>query len=306
MTALTFTLRENSIDSLNEALDKFQQGQDGNIRALKFSILFTAQFIELLLKQYLISVDPLLVYTKCFREIQKKAKTDKVNLRSAFHTLKASGFDFKALVKGDTNPHTVTVDDALGFARLEMCAISGIELVGNDFADDISWLKQLRNNIEHFEFTLTAQEVRLCIGRIVRAAIDFCDTFSLMNLADEVGKERFQTFEVLADEYKHHREEARIEIQRKEVDTFRGFRPKEWQFIEWNVYQCDSCGEHTMVPDEDSATGSKCKMPLCGNEDSDEIEVLCDVCGVPCANGEMQFWDEELSKVCPHCNGYSD
>ncbi|AMO94387.1 hypothetical protein CFter6_1685 [Collimonas fungivorans] len=306
MTELTFTLRENSIDSLNEALDKFQQGQDGNVRALKFSILFTAQFIELLLKQYLISIDPFLVYTKCFREIQKKAKTDKVDIRQAYETLKADGFDFNALVKGDPNPHTVALDDALGFARLEMCSITGGELVDNDFADDISWLKQLRNNIEHFEFTLTAQEVRLCIGRIVRAAIDFCETFSLMDLADEIGKERFHTFEMLADEYTQHRTEAKAEMKRGESDAFRGLRPKEWQFVEWNVYRCDACGEHTMVPDDESATGYKCKMPLCGNEESEDIEVPCDVCGVPCANGDMQYWDEGLPNVCPQCNSHSD
>ncbi|MGW8394488.1 hypothetical protein [Pseudoduganella sp. HUAS MS19] len=302
MPGLTLNIKENSVDSLNEALDKFQQGQEGNVRALKFSILFTAQFVELLLKQYLISISPALIYTKCFREVQRKAKSEKINLKQAFESLLACGFDFDALVKGDTNPHTVNVDEALGFARLEMCSVSGVELVDNEFANDISWLKQLRNNIEHFEFTLTAQDVRLCIGRIVRGAIEFCEIFSLMVLAEEIGKERFHTFEMLANEYTQHRAEARTEMKRGKTEAFRGIRPKEWQFVEWNEFHCDVCGEHTMVPDAESTTGYKCQMPLCGNEESEEIEVPCDVCGVPCPNGEMSRWDEFLSHVCPQCS----
>lgn len=92
MTTLAFNIKENSIDSLNEALDKFQQGQTGNIRAFKFAILCTAQFVELLLKQYLISVNPLLVYTKCFGAVQSRAKADKVSLKTANEKLNVDGF----------------------------------------------------------------------------------------------------------------------------------------------------------------------------------------------------------------------
>ena len=306
MTSFALNIKENSIDSLNEALDKFQQGQAGNVRAFKFAILCTAQFIELLLKQYLISVNPLLVYTKCFGAVQSRAKADKVSLKTAYERLITEGFDFDALMAPIANPHTVKVDEALAFARLEMCSKTGVEFVDKEFEDDIKWLKQLRNDIEHFQFALTAKEVRLCIGRIVRSAIEFCDIFSLMDLSKEIGMERFHVFEMLADEYTQFLVEAREEIRLGRIAAFKGHRPKEYQFVEWNVYRCDECGENTMIPDPDSSTGYKCKMPHCGNEESGEIEVACDVCGVLCQNEDMEYWDEELSNVCADCANHPD
>lgn len=301
MTTFAFNIKENSIDSLNEALDKFEQGQAGNVRAFKFAILCTAQFVELLLKQYLISVNPLLVYSKCFGAVQARAKADKASLKAAYEKLTAEGFDFERLIATIASPHTVKVDEALAFARLEICSITGVDLVDKEFADDIQWLKQLRNDIEHYQFTLTAREVRLCIGRIVRSAIEFCDIFSLMDLGKEVGQNRFHVFEMLADEYTQFLAEAKEEIRLGRIEAFRGHRPKEYQFVEWNVYRCEECGENSMIPDPNSSTGYKCKMPHCGNEESGEIEVACDVCGVPCANEEMEYWDEELSSICPNC-----
>lgn len=306
MTSVAFNIKENSIDSLNEALDKFEQGQVGNVRAFKFAILCTAQFVELLLKQYLISVNPLLVYSKCFGAVQARAKADKASLKAAYEKLTAEGFDFERLIATIANPHTVKVDEALAFARLEICSITGVDLVDKEFADDIQWLKQLRNDIEHYQFALTAREVRLCIGRIVRSAIEFCDIFSLMDLGEEIGQNRFHVFEMLADEYTQFLTEAKEEIRLGRIEAFRGHRLKEYQFVEWNVYRCEECSENTMIPDPNSSTGYKCKMPHCGNEESGEIEVACDVCGVPCAIEDMEYWDEELSSICPNCAHYDD
>lgn len=107
---------------------------------------------------------------------------------------------------------------------------------------------------------------------------------------------------MLADEYTQFLAEAREEIRLGRIEAFKG------QGVSVRGMErlpCEECGEDTMIPDPDSSTGYKCKMPHCGNEESGEIEVACDVCGVPCANEYMAHWDEELSSVCPNCAHHS-
>ncbi len=55
-------LLENVLDSLNEALRKFQPGESGEPRAYKFAVLHFAQALELLFKYYVTQSHPLLIY----------------------------------------------------------------------------------------------------------------------------------------------------------------------------------------------------------------------------------------------------
>ena len=103
----------------------------------------------------------------------------------------------------------------------------------------------------------------------------------------------------MADEYEQTLSEAHLEVKETEDALYRGTRPKERMFIEWNVYLCESCNNDTMIPNSDSSTGYKCTY--CENEESEEIEVDCDACYLPWANGEMSYWDENLVNVCPRC-----
>jgi len=48
-----FDIKANAIDSFNEALAKYEQGQGGDLKAFKFSITHLAHSIELVLKMYL-------------------------------------------------------------------------------------------------------------------------------------------------------------------------------------------------------------------------------------------------------------
>jgi hypothetical protein len=57
----------NAIDSLNEALAKYQQAQDGEHLAYKFAILHFAHFAELLFKHCVAQAHPLLIYRDPFR-----------------------------------------------------------------------------------------------------------------------------------------------------------------------------------------------------------------------------------------------
>lgn len=297
----SFDIKSNAIDSFNESLAKYEQGQADDIKSFKFAITHLAHCIELVLKMYLQTLDEFLVFSKCFREVAKRAKSDGVDLLSAFSALKAEEFDFEKIVQGHPCPHTVTVEQALSVAKCEACQITGNKFVDQDFIDDINWMKDLRNSIDHYEFDFTPKEVRLCIGRLIRGLAEFADVFSLFDLESEVGKERFHIFEVLADEYSHLLAEANQTVAETKRELFSGVRPKHQMFIEWNAYDCPSCGNSTMIPNSDSSTGYRCTFEGCGNEESEEIEVDCDICGMPWPNGDMTSWEDTYTYVCPRC-----
>lgn len=297
-------IKENALDSFYEALDKYEQGEAGELRNYKFAILNLSHFLELILKLYIRSIDDHLVYSKCFRHVEKRAKKEGVNLLGAYQLLVSEGFDFSSLLKAIPFPHTITMDQALEFAKCEKCSVTGVDFIDVDFSDDIEWIKGLRNNIEHYQFKLTPKEVRLCIGRLIRGVVEFLDIFSLFNLEDEVGSAKYHVFEVLADEYAQLLKEAEREVQEAEAEIYKGVRPKHYVFIDWNVYECPECSNNTMIPNSESGTGYKCTF--CSNEESDEIEVPCDCCGAMAPSIEMASWpmdDGTIENRCYYCSG---
>lgn len=302
-------IKENALDSFNEALAKFEQGENGELRHYKFAILHLYHFLELVLKFYVASVDKNLVFSKCYKHVEKRAKNESITLLQAYQLLCKEGFDFGSLLASIPHPHTIKLDQALEFSKCEKCGVTGVDFVGVDFCNDIEWLKGLRDNIEHYQFRLPPKEVRLCIGRLVRGVAEFVDIFSLFDLESEVGKESYHVFEVLADEYAHLLKEAEREVAEKKEETYRGVRPKDYVFIEWNVYQCPECSNNTMIPSDDSSTGYKCT--ICSNEESDEIEVPCDCCGAMATIEEMATWEMDDGTIeyrCYFCSGqyYAD
>ncbi len=56
-----------------------------------------------------------------------------------------------------------------------------------------------------------------------------------------------------------------------------------------------------MIPNNDSSTGYRCTFEGCGNEESEEVEVDCDICGMPWPNGDMISWGDTYTYVCPRC-----
>ncbi|KZN51500.1 hypothetical protein N474_23960 [Pseudoalteromonas luteoviolacea CPMOR-2] len=299
---LKLDIKSNAIDSFNESLAKYEQGEAGDLRAFKFAISHLSHCIELVLKMYLQTLDENLVFAKCHKEVVKRAKSENINLLEAYNLLEGEDFDFKKVIKDHNNPYTVTVDQALSVAKCETCGITGSKFVDQDFIDDIQWMKDLRNSIEHYQFEFTAKEVRLCVGRLVRDLAVFTDVFSLFDLEEAVGKDRYHVFAVLIDEYEHDLQEAKLEVAETKAAIFNSTRPKHRMFIEWNEYTCEKCGNDTMIPNADSSTGYRCTLKDCENEESEEIEVDCDICGCPWPNGEMTSWVDTYSYVCPRCD----
>lgn len=81
------------------------------------------------------------------------------------------------------------------------------------------------------------------------------------------------------------------------------YRNKGIREYQMDVLECPECGLDTMIHNEISSTGYKCAY--CENEESDEIEIECSMCGMSWASSEISHieWTDEghIEKLCPYC-----
>lgn len=297
-------LESNALDSFNEAIKKFKQGEDGDHKAFKFAILHLSHCFELTLKMYIQTLNEELIFSKCYRAVLERAKSDKINFIEAFNKMEAENFDFEGSIKGHKNPYTITLDQALSIAALEKCSKTSVSLVDEKLLDDISWMKNLRNSIEHYEFSFTIKDVRLVMGRLVRGLAEFADLFCLYDLDKKISKELSDVYKILSDEYEHNIHESYLDVFDARREAFRGVRPKYIELVNWKEYPCDYCGHDTMIQNNNSTTGYRCTY--CGAEDSGSIEVTCDVCGTEWPEEEMSSWLGEGTHTCPSCRDISN
>lgn len=170
-------LLDNAIDSLNEALAKYQQGQAGDVKAYKFCVLHLSHFLELVLKHYVTLAHPLLIYKNPFAK------------------------DF------DDESQTIGLQEAINFLKNE-----GKEL-SEQFLKDLAWLKKLRNRIEHYKFEMEVAEVEATIGRLVRAFVEFDQAHANLELDDLIETGQYNLFLELADNYDLNLKKAENEVE---------------------------------------------------------------------------------------------
>lgn len=266
MTTHKLDLLENAIDSLNEALAKFEEAEEeGNEKAYKFAVLHMSHFIELLLKHHVAQKHPLLIYTAPFA-----AKLDRNK--------------------------TITLWDAVNFINNE-----APDSVSDGFKKDLEWLKRLRNDIEHHKFFMDVAQTRNTLGRLFRSVLEFLESFSDIDLESHVSKETVETFKVLSDEYELRRRDA-IKAADK-IDDEQGPDPTSGDFTPARL-DCPQCDNPTLVISAESSTGFRCL--LCENENSGEIPSNCDICGAEETVGELVYWENEFGDRegrCYHCSG---
>ena len=122
----------NAMDSLEEALKKFEEGDAGDQKAYKFCVLHMAHFIELIFKHHITEKHPLLIYANPFAP-----KIDPATAK------------------------TIGLWEAVNFINNE-----DKDAVSGDFKKDLDWLKRLRNDIEHHKFEMDVATARITIGRL--------------------------------------------------------------------------------------------------------------------------------------------
>lgn len=261
-------LLENAMDSLAEALTKFEQGDNGDPKAYKFCVLHMAHFIELIFKHYITEKHALLIYMNPFESNLKPEKA-----------------------------RTIGLWEAVNFINNEEK-----DTVSGDFRKDLEWLKKLRNDIEHHKFEMDVEAARTTIGRLFRAVLEFLDYNSSVDIEQAIPQNAMDTFKVLSDEYQFKLKDALRKADAVEKDNPRD--PSDPDAPEVRI-DCEGCGNFTMVLNSDSGTGYRCTV--CDNEDGDNIPTNCDICGVACVTGDLDYWQiEEGGRSegrCYYCSG---
>lgn len=223
MTLHKLSLLENAVGSFNEALAKYQAAERGDQSANKFAVLHFAHFLELLFKYYVSRSHPLLIYKNPFAKNLEKERT-------------------------------IDLSDAMQFLRNEG------KNIDRKFAEDMDWLRSLRNSIEHFQFEMDTNAVRLTLGRLTRALDEFNAHFDEFEIRDHVSAANLKIFEDLSDQYKEKIRQA--EARAREIadggkveccwDCFSdaaALQGNSWvcQYCEFNdeIITCSVCGEET-------------------------------------------------------------
>src|SRR5690554_4658322 len=165
MSTHELDLLENALDSLSEALSKFEDGEDGEQKAYKFAVLHMAHFIELVFKHHIASKHPLLIYKDPFAKNLDRNKT-------------------------------IGLWECINFINNE-----DPETVSQELRKDLEWIKRLRNEIEHHKFTMDVSQVRGTIGRLFRSVMEFLDEHAGMDVEDHIPEHAKETFKILSDEY---------------------------------------------------------------------------------------------------------
>ena len=260
-------LLENALDSLAEALSKFEAGDEGDPKAYKFAVLHMAHFIELIFKHHIASKHFLLIYKDPFANKLDKNKT-------------------------------IGVWECVNFINNE-----SPNTVSSELRSDLEWIKRLRNDIEHHKFTMDVGQVRNTMGRLFRSVMEFLEEHAELDIEPEIPSHAKDTFKVLSADY-----EFSIRNAFREADAVEEATPIDPSEPDTDPVrlECPDCGHFTLVLNEDSSTRYSCTF--CGNQESDDLPGVCDICGVRTTQGELDCWelDDGTSEArCYYCSGRS-
>jgi len=212
-------LLPNALDSLAEALAKFEAGDAGDAKAYKFCVLHMAHFIELVFKYHITEKHSLLIFKDPFA------------------------------AKLDINK-TITLWDAINFINNEEAGT-----VSKDFKSDLEWLKRLRNDIEHHKFEMDVQQARTTIGRLFRSVREFLENYTDIEVEAHIPAETMETFQILSSEYEFRLRDALKEAEEVE-EANRSYDPSDQDVVA--RLECEACGNQTMVLNSCSTTGYCC------------------------------------------------
>lgn len=260
------SLLDNALDSLREAFAKFEEGDEGDLKAYKFAVQHMSHFVELIFKHHLATIHPLLIYKDPF---SRRLNPDR----------------------------TIGLWDAINFIANE-----SPENISAEFRSDLEWMKKLRNDIEHHKFSLDVQQTRQTLGRLFRSVLEFLDFATELDIQDYLAEDTKETFKVLADEYEMARRDAiqaAEEFEEENTPDYSSDPDAPPPRVE-----CSDCGNPTCVMVDDSPTGYRCL--LCESEFSDDIPGWCDICGMRATLGELDRWpsDEGVTESrCYYCSG---
>ena len=295
---LKLGLIDNACDSLNEALRKYKQGADGKVVAHKYVVVHLAHFAELILKGFVNSINEYLVYENCFEYLTKEAKNRKVSIESVYDALMEEGFDFDELVEKNGRK-TISTSKAVSFVKSR----NGTDKDCVDFLEKVDYIKDIRNDVLHFEVDMSVFDVRYNAGVLIRGATEFCNNECIVDIRARVDWDLVDVFDSFFSEEGFCLNEKEVEASYIIRDINKGLSRKDRAegIGVTSSYECDVCLRYTMIPDGNSWTKYSCRA--CGEKTSSTLEIPCAVCGCP-----VQMWHMTAIKtdsgdewVCENC-----
>ncbi len=258
-------LLENAIDSLAEALLKFEEGDEGDSKAYKFAVLHMAHFVELVFKHHIATKHPLLIYKDPFSP------------------------------KVDRNK-TITLWDAINFINNEAA-----DTVSSALRGDLDWLKRLRNQIEHHKFKMEVSEVRDTMGRLFRSVVEFLENYTDIELEALIPSATMETFRILSDEYEFRlRTALKVADELEEANPIDHHDPDARPVR----LECENCGNPTLIKNEESSTGYRCLMCDNEDGDEIPANCdICGVATTMCELDSWDIEDGTYEFRCYYCSG---
>ena len=237
----------NAIDSLCEGLRRYRDGREEDPRFYKFAVLHFAHFAELYFKHAVAKEHPLLIWRNPSSKSLEGTRT--IGLKEAFAVLSNAGTPLEP-----------------------------------DLHRDLEWLRTLRNDIEHYKFTMDIRQVRATLGRVLRATSDFGEGTGLDDLRGLVGYESRDTYDTLLDEYRDRLANAQADAANDSGGL--------------GATVCYSCGESKVAAERAEAVH-------CHFCDEDEPRHECVICSESFRESEMTPWNEDhppnVDFVCDSC-----
>lgn len=237
-----FSLIENALDSLNHAILHLNDSTEIKIGDYKRVILDLAHVAELLFKERLRMIHPAFVFTNI----------DKYPSQNA---------------------HTVSAIDAL----IRLQKIANVEFNSEDNAA-LKTIIKIRNEIEHFEFSINENEARVVIGNVLVFLFKFA--------SDEIGLD-------WTDRRIH-------DSSWRKLNEFAEFYEAQLSYLNEKLAEgmiqtqdCPLCHNDTFDMDSETCV-------LCGFQD--EVKI-CDECNTPYIAYEVM---NEEAGLCPTCEWEAD
>jgi hypothetical protein len=295
---LKLGLIDNACDSLNEALRKYKQGADGNVVAHKYVVVHLAHFAELILKGFVNSINEYLVYEKCFECLMKEVNSREVSIESVYDALMEEGVDFDELAEKNGRK-TIRTSKAVSFVKSR----NGADKDCADFLEKIDYIKDIRNDVLHFEVNMSVFDVRRNAGVLIKSATNFCNNENLVDIRARIDRDLLSIFDNFFNEEEFWLDENEVEANYIIRDINKGLSRKDCAegIGVASSYECDVCSRYTMIPDGNSWTKYSCRG--CGEKTSSTLEIPCAVCGCP-----VQMWHMTAIKtdsgdewVCENC-----
>ncbi len=262
------SLFENAIDSLNESLELYINAQSKGLRSYKFAVLNLCHFVELLFKYFASKIAPDKIFITT-----KNGKKKSIGLWEALDIL-------------DSNGQGISKNNKL----------------------DLEWIKNLRNDIEHYEFSFLSSEVELFLGKILSFVIKYAEEYEGLELIWHIEDHYKDTILHLCKNYKDKLAVALAIVKEQEDINYAECLSNGGIETYWRKYICPNCGNFTLITNEESTTGYKCVF--CNNTESDELEYICDSCGEIWEKSKLEYFDYtgegHFRYMCPVCLHHPD